>query len=134
MKLARNTIAVLVVLCFYLLPSSAFASDLESVLRNVRTANGYPTWAASGAHLTLSGTAKFRGVESTFEQTFAPSGAYRYTMDGPFASTTTWDGSEGMLQERRGPVRPVTGEDLYEESLPYWIHCGYWAAEDCLRG
>ncbi len=130
MKRFQQLAATCVALGLLLFAPSAFAGDLAQVLEQVRKASGYTTWAASGEQLTLSGTAQFRGVQSSLEQTFAPDGSYRHVLDGPFSSTVTWNGSKGLFQERRGPVQALRGEELGESSLAYWVHCGYWAAED----
>lgn len=129
MKRFQLLAAICVALSLCLFAPSASASDLAQILEQVRKANGYSTWAASGEQLSFTGTAQFRGVEASTEQTFAPDGSYRHVLDGPFASTVTWNGSEGMFQERRGPVQTLVGSELGEASLACWVHSGYWAAE-----
>ncbi|MFT5461606.1 MAG: hypothetical protein ACI8QS_000476 [Planctomycetota bacterium] len=107
-------------------PVSAVDLELGEVLSHAREPAHRPAWDELENGLTLIGDGLIQMLETPFEITFAPTGAFRLSSQGPLGNTSGWDGETFWSRTAEGPTAELHLEAKNQQLLGQWVHSGYW--------
>lgn len=108
--------------------TAAAVTTAEEALARVRAAVGYERLAAQTNGVTTEGTARVRGLDTTFKFLFAPGGEFRNETTGPLGTVTGFDGATGWEVDWSGMPRRLEFQDLEAAQFGAWVHSERWLA------
>ncbi len=112
------------------MPVPAVDLELEEVLVHAREAAHRSSWNELSNGLAFEGEALIEMVETPFELTFAPNGAFRFGTHGPLGTTNGWDGEKAWSRTADGPTAELHLDAMNQQLLGQWVHSGYWLDAD----